>query len=158
MQPRTLEELDQIRASCKKLVKHRATMLAGITLMPIPGLGLLADISALGNVIPKINRRFGLTSQQIEQLDSRKRNTVHEMVRKLGADFVGKSITRRLILNAVERMGKKVAVRRSLKLVPMAGQAVSAAWSYSTMMIVGNSHIDACYEIAKAMLEEQGGK
>lgn len=153
MAPRTLEELNRIRSSCKKLIRRRALMLGGIALVPIPGLGLLADVSALSDVIPNINRRFGLTPQQIEQLDARGRNTVDEMVRKLGADFVGKSITRRLILAGLQRMGRKILARRSLRFAPMAGQAIVAAWSYSTMMIIGNSHVDACYEIARAVLE-----
>jgi len=155
MLPHTIEQLERVRLSCRALVKRRAIMLGGIAVVPVPGLDLMADVAALGNVIPKINQRFGLTAHQIEQLDASKRNTVHEMARKIGADFVGKSVTRRLIVAALARLGKRAIAKRVVKFVPIAGQTLAAAWSYSTMMMIGNAHVEACYQIARAAIQSR---
>lgn len=155
MLPQTMKELERARESCRAMVKRRALMLAGVALVPVPGIDLLADIGALKDVIPRINRRFGLTPEMIGQLDERKRSTVHEMIRKVGADFVGKSVTRRLILAALARMGKRAVAKRTVKFFPLAGQTLAAAWSYSTMMMVGNAHVDACYRIVKEAMRRE---
>lgn len=155
MLPQTMEQLEKVRASCKALVRRRALMLGGVALVPIPGIDLLADIGALGSIIPTINRRFGLTPQQIEQLDASKQNTIHEMIRKISADFAGKSITRGLILAALKRYGKRAVAKRTVRFVPIAGQTLAAAWSYSTMMMIGNSHVEACYRIAKTAMAQK---
>ncbi len=153
MLPHTIEELDEIRAFCRSLVRKRATIVGGLAMIPIPGLDLLVDVGALSKLIPKINQLFGLTPQQIEKLDERRQSTIHETVKKVGADFVGKSITRRLILSVLKRAGMRMATKRFLRYVPVAGQAAAAALSYGTMVYVSNAHIDACYDIAKAAIK-----
>jgi len=155
MLPQTIEELDGIRTFCKSEVKKRAIVVSGLAMIPVPGLDLLVDIGTLGELIPKINRRFGLTPQQIEELDDLKKATIYEMLKLAGAEFVGKSITRRLILTVLKRSGKRMAAKRMLRYVPIAGQAAAALLSYGAMIYVSNSHIDACYGIAKAAMERR---
>lgn len=152
MKQKTMEELDRIRASCRALVSKRAAIVGGLALVPIPGLNLLVDVGALSELIPRINQQFGLTPQLIHELDERKQATIHETVKKVGADFVGKSITRRLMIAGLKRAGMRIATKRFLRYVPIAGQTVAAALSYGTMLYVSNAHIDACYDIAKAAI------
>ena len=155
MLPKTLPELDRIRSSCQSLAARRATVAAGLAMVPVPGIDLLVDASVLGNVIPRINKRFGLTPRQIEELDAQKRSTIAEMIKVVGADFVGRSITRNLIMTVLKRAGKRAVSNRLLRYAPIVGRAASAALSYAAMMYVSNAHIDACYHIARAAMEEK---
>jgi hypothetical protein len=47
-----------------------------------------------------------------------------------------------------------MAAKQVLKYVPLAGQAAAAALSVAAMMYLGNSHVDACVEIARGAIEE----
>lgn len=69
MLPRTIEELDALRGECKSMVTSRAGLSAGAAMVPIPGADIGADVTLLLEMIPAINRKFGLTPEQIDQLD-----------------------------------------------------------------------------------------
>lgn len=61
-------------------------------------------------------------------------------------------ITRKRVQAALKKFGIRMAAKRVLKYVPIAGQA---ALSAAAMMYVGNAHIDECYEVARGAMEEQ---
>jgi hypothetical protein len=41
-----------------------------------------------------------------------------------------------------------------LKYLPVAGQAAAVALSVTAMIYLGNSHIDACYDVAKGTIRK----
>jgi hypothetical protein len=51
------------------MVTSRAGLSAGAAMVPIPGADIGADVTLLLEMIPAINRKFGLTPEQIDQLD-----------------------------------------------------------------------------------------
>ncbi|MBI5109806.1 MAG: hypothetical protein HZA62_13800 [Rhodocyclales bacterium] len=152
--PGTEEELDRVRKACRSMVRRRAATSGGLALVPLPGIDVAGDVAMLMELIPAINRKFGLTPDQIEQLDTGRRVMVYAMLKKVGADLVGRAITKKLALAALKKVSARLATRQVLKYVPFAGQAAAVALSVTAMIYLGNSHIDACYEVAKGVIRK----
>jgi hypothetical protein len=66
-------DVDRIVAECRKMVNRRAMVAAGVAVVPIPGIDWATDVAVLMDVIPRINRAFGLTPEQIERLSPDRR-------------------------------------------------------------------------------------
>lgn len=152
--PNSLTELDRIRASCKAMVRRRAATSGGMSLIPIPGVDIAGDVGMLLQLIPAINQKFGLTPEQIEELDPRHKVLIYAGLKKVGSDLAGRAITKQLVVAALKRVGVRMATKQVLKYIPFAGQAAAVALSVGAMMYLGNSHIDACYEIAKGAIRK----
>lgn len=154
MLPKSAKELDKIRASCKAMVRRRAATSGGMSLIPIPGVDIAGDVGMLLQLIPAINRKFGLSPEQIEDLDTAHRLAIYAMVRNSGAMMVGQTITRKLVVSALQGVATRLGTRQVLKYIPFVGQAAAVTLSVTAMMYLGNSHIDACYEIAKGAIKK----
>ncbi len=152
--PPSIADLDRLRASCKAMVRRRAATSGGMVLIPIPGVDIAGDVGMLLEMIPAINRKFGLTPEQIEELDPRHKLLVYAMLKKVGSDLAGRAITRQLVVAALKKVGVRLSARQVLKYVPFAGQAAAVALSVTAMLYLGNSHVDACYEIARGALKK----
>lgn len=152
--PPSIADLDRLRASCKAMVRRRAATSGGMALIPIPGVDIAGDVGMLLEMIPAINRKFGLTPEQIEELDPRHKLLVYAMLKKVGSDLAGRAITRQLAVAALKKVGVRLSARQVLKYVPFAGQAAAVALSVTAMLYLGNSHVDACYEIARGALKK----
>ncbi len=155
MLPKSLTELDRIRASCKTMVRRRAATSGGMSLIPIPGVDIAGDVGLLLQLIPAINQKFGLTPEQIDELDPRHKVLIYAMLKKVGSDLAGRAITKQLAVAALRKVGVRLATKQVLKYVPFAGQAAAVALSVTAMMYLGNSHIDACYEIARGAIKHE---
>ena len=156
--PRSHAELDEVVRRCRKMVGRRALASAGAVLVPLPGLDLAADVALLTQLIPAVNREFGLTPAQIEALSPRAKVLVYKAVVAFGGAMVGRLITRDLVLQALAIVGMRVTTKTAVKLVPIAGQAVSAGLSYGAMRFVGESHIRDCRRVIEEVLAEQGAE
>jgi hypothetical protein len=119
-----------------------------MSLIPIPGVDIAGDVAMLLQLIPAINQKFGLTPEQIEELDTRHKVLIYAMAKKVGSDLVGRAVTKRLVMAALKKVAGRMAAKQVLKYVPFAGQAAAAALSVAAMMYLGNAHVDACYEVA----------
>lgn len=153
MLPKSITELEKIRASCKAMVKRRAATSGGMSLIPIPGVDIAGDVGMLLQLIPSINKKFGLTPEQIDELDTRHQVLIYAMLKKVGSDLVGRAVTKRLVVAALKKVGGRMAAKQVLKYIPFAGQAAAVALSVAAMMYLGNSHIDACFEVARGAIE-----
>ena len=154
MLPKSIAELEKIRASCKAMVKRRAATSGGMSLIPIPGVDIAGDVGMLLQLIPSINQKFGLTPEQIDELDTRHQVLIYAMLKKVGTDLVGRAVTKRLVVAALKKVGGRMAAKQVLKYIPFAGQAAAVALSVAAMMYLGNSHIDACFEVAQGAIEK----
>lgn len=158
MLPKTIRELDSIRAACKSMVTTRAGLSAGAAVVPIPGVDIGADASLLLEMIPAINRKFGLTPEEIDQLDPQVKKIILVAITSIGSELVGKMITKQLIIQVLKKIGIRVAAKSVAKYIPLLGSAVAASISYGAMKLVGNAHIDDCYAVAKKVIEARSAE
>jgi len=150
-----LAQLDAIRDDCRRLVTRRASLSAGVSVVPLPGLDVGTDIAILLKLLPQINERFGLTPEQIQGLDAETQRLVLMFVGSVGSTLVGRLVTRELVVRILMKMGVRVTTKGVVKFVPLLGQAISASISFGAMKLLGNRHIDDCYEVARRTLLEQ---
>lgn len=151
----SLAELDRIRNECKSMVTKRSAVSAGAAAIPLPGLDIGTDVALLVEMLPAINSKFGLTPQQIAQMDTRSRRLIVLAVTSIGSEVIGKFVSRTLVMSILKKMGTKVASKSVVRFVPFVGQAVAAGISFGVMKMVGNDHIEDCYQVCRQALLEQ---
>lgn len=149
------EELDAVRLHCKAMVKKRALASGTMTLLPVPGVDIAADVGLLLELLPAINRQFGLTPEQIERLDPQLKSFLYGVIKTTGTRIVGQLVTKQVVLKLLQKVGVRLTAKQALKFIPFAGQAAAAALSGSAMLLIGHAHIDECYTIASQGLEYQ---
>jgi hypothetical protein len=138
------------------MVTRRALASAGAVVVPLPGVDIAADVVLLSELIPAINREFGLTPEQIESLNPKVKAHVYKAIVAFGGAMVGRVVTRELVLRALAVVGMRISVKTAAKLVPLAGQAISAGLSFTAMRLVGEAHIRDCRRVIEALLAARG--
>ena len=138
----------------RKLLNKRAMVAAAASAVPIPGLDWAVDAAMLSRLIPEINKEFGLTPQQLDKLDPKKRDQVQKAVTMVGSVLIGKLISRDLVIKAATKIGMRLTTKQLAKYVPFAGQIVSAAVGYAAIRYLGEEHMKDCIRVAReAQLE-----
>ncbi len=138
----------------RKLLNKRALVAAAASAVPVPGLDWAVDAAMLSKLIPEINREFGLTPAQLDQLDPKKRDQVQKAVTLVGSVLIGKLISRDLVFKAATKIGVRLSTKQLAKYVPFAGQIVSAAVGYAAIRYLGEEHMKDCIRVARhAQLE-----
>lgn len=148
----TIPELDRLRAECHGMVTKRALMSAGAAVVPIPGADLLADIGLLTTLLPQISAMFELDHAQVEKLDPHIAQKVLVLASGMGNTLIGRTVSKRIVLALVRRVGARVATASVAKYVPLIGSAVAAGLSFGAMKLVGDAHVEDCYNTARALL------
>ena len=149
--PATEEDIDAVARRCRKLVTQRALFAAGVSVVPVPGLDWLTDIAVLVRLLPQINEAFGLTPEQIERLAPDRRLVVYKAISAGGGLLIGRVVTRELVLKLVSLVGVRLTTQQAAKFVPIAGQAVSAALTFSALKFVCEQHIKQCMSVARQL-------
>jgi len=147
-------EVARVREHCRKLVRKRAAISAGVAAVPLPGVDVLADLTAFATVVEEVNKEFGLTPAQIERLHPRMRIAAYRATAALGGMLVGKLVTRELVLQVLKRSGIKLATRSVAKFVPLAGQVASAAIGFALFQKLGYQHVDACVKVVEEVAKQ----
>ena len=133
----------------RKLLHKRAVVAAAASAVPVPGLDWAVDAAMLSKLIPEINREFGLTPRQLDQLDPKKRDQVQKAVTLVGSVLIGKLISRDLILKAASKIGMRLTTKQLAKYVPFAGQIVAATVGYAAIRYLGEEHMKDCIRVAR---------
>lgn len=133
----------------RKLLNKRAMVAAAASAVPVPGLDWAVDAAMLSRLIPEINREFGLTPQQLDKLEPKKRDQVQKAVTLVGSVLIGKFISRDLVVKAATKIGVRLTTKQLAKYVPLAGQMVSAAVGYAAIRYLGEEHMKDCIRVAK---------
>lgn len=152
--PPTLDALEQVRAECKALVTRRAGLSASATVVPIPGLDIGADMLLLSEMLQTINRRFGLSQAQIEALDPQLKKIILVAATSIGSEVVGRFITKQILLRLLQKIGIRVASKSTLRFIPILGQAIAAGMSFGAMKMLGDAHVDDCYQIVSGIHQQ----
>lgn len=147
--PSTGADIEAVRERCRRLVRRRAVISAGVSAIPLPGVDVLSDLSLFTMLINDINKEFGLTPQQIDRLQPRLRLIAYEAAVGIGGMMVGKLITREVVIGLFKRSGVKMLTKSASRVVPIAGQIVSAAIGYGVFRSMGYQHVDACVAVAQ---------
>ena len=144
-------DLQAIARACRKRVARRALLAAGVAMVPVPGLDWLADIGLLVKLLPEISAAFGLSPEQVERLAPDRRIVVYKAISAGGGMLVGKVVTRELVMTMVRLVGVRLSAQQAAKFVPIAGQAVSAALTYTALRYVCEQHIRQCLAVARQL-------
>jgi len=148
---RTVSELDAIRTECRHMVTKRAAISAGVSVVPVPGADLVADVGLLTKLLPAISEKFGLREDQVQKMDSTRAQQVLAIAGTLGNNVIGRAVTKRVVIAVLRRMGVRVATASVARYVPILGSAVAATISFGAMKLAGNAHIEDCYATAKTL-------
>jgi len=140
--------LDAVERRCRRLATKRALLAAGVAVVPIPGIDWVTDIGVLLKALPEVNAAFGLTPAQIEALAPDRRVVVYKALSAAGSLVAGRVVTRELVLRVLKVVGVRLTTQQAAKYVPIAGQAVSAALTYTALKFVIHQHIRQCRDIA----------
>ena len=133
----------------RKLLNKRALVAAAASAIPVPGLDWAVDAAMLSKLIPEINREFGLSPAQLDQLDPKQRDQVQKAVAMVGSVLIGKFISKDLLTTAAQKIGIRLSTKRLAKYVPFAGQIVSAAVGYAAIRYFGEEHMKDCIRVAQ---------
>lgn len=143
------EALEAAVKRSRKILNKRALVAAAASAVPVPGLDWAVDAAMLSRLIPEINREFGLTPRQLDQLDPKKRDQVQKAVAMVGSVLIGKFISRDLVVKAATKIGVRLTTKQVAKFVPLAGQVVSAAVGYAAIRYFGEEHMKDCIRVAR---------
>ncbi len=133
----------------RRLLHRRALIGAAASSLPIPGLDWLVDAALLARLLPRINKEFGLTPQQLDALEPGKREQVQKAVAMVGSVLIGKLITRDMVVRLARAAGMRMTATQAAKYVPLAGQAAAAALGYATLRYLGERHIQDCIRVVE---------
>ncbi|HZW28324.1 MAG TPA: hypothetical protein VFF08_07695 [Trueperaceae bacterium] len=154
--PRTLAELDAVRRECRAIVNRSAGISGLAAVVPLPGADVGVDITLFMRLLPEVNRRFGLTPEQVEELDARTKELVFLGVTSVGSQAIARLVTTDVVTALLKRIGVRVAAKSAAKWVPVVGSAAAAGISYTAMRLVGNRHVDDCYRVVRQVIERSG--
>lgn len=149
--PGSEAEIEAAAARSRRLVTRRALVAAGIAAVPIPGIDWITDVGTLVKLLPEINAEFGLSAEQVERLAPDRRLAVFKAISVGGGVLVGRLVTRDIVLKIVRTVGVRLTTKQAAKVVPVAGQAVSAALTFSALKIVCEQHIRQCMGVARQL-------
>ncbi|HAT29966.1 MAG TPA: hypothetical protein DCW29_03685 [Janthinobacterium sp.] len=150
--PGSAQDIAQVRERCRRLVRRRAMISAGVSALPIPGVDVMSDLSLFALLIKDINEAFGLTPEQIERLQPKFKLIAYEVAVGMGGMLVGRLVTRELMVSLLKRSGVKMLAKQAARLVPLAGQLASAAIGFTVFRQIGYQHVDACAAVARELL------
>jgi hypothetical protein len=155
MLPNSRVQLEAAKARSRKLLTKTAALASAASIIPLPGIDIAVDAAALLRLIPRINREFGLTPEQIEALSPNRQLIVYKAIVGIGGAMVGKLITRELVIEALKSVGVRLTIKQASKYVPLAGTALSAAIGFAAMQYVGRQHIRECALVAQRVCEQK---
>ena len=139
---------DAVKRS-RKLLHKRALLAGAVSAVPIPGLDWAVDAAMLSKLIPEINKEFGLTPQQLDTLNPKKREQVQQAVTMVGSVLIGKLISKDLVIAAATKIGMRLTTKQLAKYVPFAGQIVAATVGYAAIRYLGEEHMKDCIRVAQ---------
>jgi len=149
--PSTPAQIEAVAQECRKMVSRRALLAAGVAVVPIPGVDWATNVGVLLKVLPDINRKFGLSAEQVERLAPDRRLVVFKAITAGGSLLVGRIVTRELVMGVLRMVGVRLSAQQAVKYVPIAGQGLSAVLTYGALRYVCEQHIKQCMAICEQL-------
>lgn len=150
--PDNPKQIEDTRERCRRLVRRRAAISAGVSAVPIPGVDVVSDLSMFKKLVDDVNAAFGLTPAQIDRLQPNHKLIAYKVAVGVGGTMVGKLVTKELLLQLFKRMGLRMATKSVTRFVPIAGQMASAAIGFAMFRKLGYEHVEACAKVAGELI------
>lgn len=149
--PTNTAEIQKRRQYAETLIKKKALLSSGATLVPIPGFDFGVDVKLMRDIIDDINKIYGLNHKQVNKLTDDVKNRVLTAAGMQGSQFIGRKVTNGIVKLFIRDLAKRTAAKQT-RWVPMIGQAVSASISYYFMIKLGKDHIEKCENVVKSLI------
>ena len=94
-----------IAERCRKRVRQRALLAAGVAMVPIPGIDWVTDVGVLVKLLPEISHAFGLSAEQVERLAPDRRVVVYKAISAGGSMVLGRIVTKELVMFMLKTVG-----------------------------------------------------
>ncbi len=150
--PSNPKEIEYVRERCRKLVRRRAVISAGVSSVPIPGVDVVSDLTLFKKLVDDVNSEFGLSPEQIDKLEPSHKLIAYKVAAGVGGAMVGKFVTRELLMRVFKKVGARMATKSVTKFVPFAGQIASAAIGFAMFRKLGYEHVEACTKVANELM------
>jgi uncharacterized protein (DUF697 family) len=150
--PENPQLIEDTRERCRRLVRRRAAIAAGVSAVPIPGVDVLSDLTLFKKLVDDVNSAFGLTPEQVDRLQPGHKLIAYKVAVGVGGVMVGKLITRELLMQIFKRVGLKYMAKSASRYVPIAGQIASAAIGFTMFRKLGYEHVEACAQVANELI------
>jgi len=147
------KEIAKLREHCRRMVRRRAAISAGVSAVPIPGVDVLSDLSLFKMLVDDVNKAFGLSPEQIDRLAPQHKLIAYQVAVSMGGVMVGKFVTKELIIMLFKRTGMKMFAKSAARVVPIAGQIASAAIGFTMFRKLGYEHVEACARVAGELID-----
>ena len=122
--PENLEELERIKTECMQLVQKRALLSGVAAAVPLPGVDISADITIMVELLTEINKRFGLSEEQLSQMDLERKKVLLVIISSVGNELAGRNISATVVRSLLKKVSSRLAAKQVSRLVPLMGQAV----------------------------------
>ncbi len=142
--PGSPDALARVARRCRQRVRQRALLAAGVAMVPLPGIDWVTDVGVLVRLLPEISAAFGLSAEQVERLAPQRRLVVYKALSTAGGLVLGRVVTREVVMLLLKTVGVRLTTQQAAKVVPVAGQLVSAALTFSALNYVCEQHIRQC--------------
>ena len=149
--PQHEDAIERVIQQNRRLVRQRALFAAGVAMVPLPGVDWVTDVGILVKLLPRISASFGLAPEQVERLAPERKVVVFKAISAGGSLLLGRAVTRTLVLQLLKLVGVRLTTQQATKWLPVAGQAVSAALTYSALQYVCEQHIQQCAAVARQL-------
>ncbi len=154
--PDNAAEIDATRERCRRMVRRRAAISAGVSAVPIPGVDVVSDLSMFKKLVDDVNEAFGLSPAQIDKMQPNHKLIAYKVAVGVGGVMVGKLVTRELLTQLFKRVGLKMMTKSVARFVPIAGQMAAAAIGFTMFRKLGYEHVEACARVASELIEVRG--
>ncbi|QLK85717.1 DUF697 domain-containing protein [Staphylococcus sp. 17KM0847] len=149
--PQNEKDIAERRKKAESVVKKKALLSSGATVVPIPGFDFGVDMKLMKDIIEDINKLYGLDHKQVNKMSDDMRNRIVMAAGIQGSQLIGKKVTSGLLKVFVRDIAKRAAAKQT-RWFPIVGQAVSASLSYYFMTKVGKEHIQKCENVVKTLV------
>jgi hypothetical protein len=121
-------------------------------MVPVPGVDWVTDVGVLVKLLPEISAAFGLSAEQVERLAPQRKLVVYKVLSAAGGMVLGRVVTREVVMLLLKTVGLRLSAQQAAKVVPVAGQVVSAALTFSALNYVCEQHIRQCEAVARQLM------
>lgn len=145
--PENIKELEQTKQTCIQLVNKRAMLSGVVAVVPFPGVAISVDIALIIELLTEISQRFGLSEEQLLQMDLERQKVLFVIIASVGNELAGRTISAHMVRSFWKQICNRFIRKQASHLVPLVGQAISAGISFATMRYLGHYYVEQCYQV-----------